>query len=279
MNYRIARNIMIYGILITFAIIMIFPFLWMIINSFNTEQNIFKIPPSLIPNKLFKPGMFSNYQTVLTQYHFLRYTFNSIFVSFSAAFGQIITCSLAGFAFARMNFKGKNILFGLLLSTMMVPLQVTIIPEFLLMMKLGWLDTYLPLIVPSFLVGSFGTFLLKEFYENIPKDLEDAAIMDGAGPFKLYWSVFLPLGKTPLATLFIIAFMNNWNALLRPILYISSNNLMTLPMALTQFQSQYGARWNLLLTGSFLAVIPLFVVYLFMQKYMVAGITHTGLKG
>jgi len=278
-NYKTIKNISVYAILTIFAIVMVFPFFWMIVNSFNTEQNIFRIPPSFIPDKLFKPGMFDNYQVVLSQYHFLRYTFNSLFVSFSAAFGQILTCSLAGFAFARMNFKGKNVLFGLLLATMMVPLQVTIIPEFLLMMKLGWLDSYLPLIVPSFLVGSFGTFLLREFYENIPKDLEDAAVIDGAGPFKLYWYVFLPLGKTPIATLFIIAFMNNWNALLRPILYISSDNLMTLPMALTQFQSQYGARWNLLLTGSFLAVIPLFIIYLFMQKYMVEGITHTGLKG
>jgi multiple sugar transport system permease protein len=278
-KYKIVKNITIYSILTIFAIIMVFPFLWMIINSFNTEQNIFRIPPSFIPDKLFKPDMFDNYSTVLSEYHFLRYTLNSLFVSFSAAFGQILTCSLAGFAFARMEFKGKNILFGLLLGTMMVPLQVTIIPEFLLMMKLGWLDTYLPLIVPSFLVGSFGTFLLREFYENIPKDLEDAAVIDGAGPFKLYWYVFLPLGKTPIATLFIIAFMNNWNALLRPILYISDDKLMTLPMALTQFQSQYGARWNLLLTGSFLAVIPLFIIYLFMQKYMVEGITHTGLKG
>jgi len=278
-NYKIVKEIAVYSILVVLAVIMIFPFLWMLINSFNTENNIFRIPPSFIPDKWLKPGMFSNYQTVLSQYHFLRYTFNSLFVAFSAALGQIFTCSLAGFAFARMEFRGKNIIFGLLLATMMVPLQVTIIPEFLLMMKLGWLDTYLPLIVPSFLVGSFGTFLMREFYENVPKDLEDAAVIDGAGPFKLYWSIFLPLGKTPLATLFIIAFMNNWNALLRPILYISSENLMTIPMALTQFQSQYSARWNLLLTGSVLAIVPLFIVYVFMQKYIVAGITHTGLKG
>ncbi len=251
----------------------------MLINSFNTEQNIFRIPPSFIPDKLFKPSMFSNYRIVLSQYHFLRYILNSFFVASSAALGQIITCSLAGFAFARMNFKGKNILFGLLISTMMVPVQVTIIPEFLLMMKLGWLDTYLPLIVPSFLVGSFGTFLMREFYENVPGDLEDAAVIDGAGPFKLYLHIFLPLGKTPLATLFIIAFMNNWNDLLRPILYINNSKLMTITMALTQFQSQYSARWNLLLTGSLLAVLPLFIVYLFMQKYVVQGITHTGLKG
>ncbi len=273
------RQTVIYAILMIFAVVMIFPFLWMVVNSFNSEQNIFRFPPSFIPDKLFKPGMFDNYQTVLSQYHFLRYTLNSLFVSFSAALGQVATCSLAGFAFARMNFKGKNILFGLLLATMMVPIQVTIIPEFLLMMNLNWLDTYLPLIVPSFLVGSFGTFLMREFYENVPRDLEDAAVIDGAGPFKLFWKIFLPLGKTPLATLFIIAFMNNWNDLLRPILYINSSNLMTITMALTQFQSQYGARWNLLLTGSFIAVIPLFIVYLFMQRYVVEGMTQTGLKG
>ncbi|OQY10754.1 MAG: sugar ABC transporter permease [Marinitoga sp. 4572_148] len=269
-----------YIILIFFTIIMIFPFLWMLISSFNTEENIFRIPPTLVPDKLFKPGMFSNYIDVLKNYNFLRYAMNSFIVATLAAIGQVFTCSLAGFAFAKMNFKFKNIIFSLLLMTMMVPVQVTIIPEFYLMLNLGWIDTFAPLIVPSFLVGSFGTFMYKEFFENIPKDLEDAAVIDGAGPFKMFFKVFFPLSTAKTVTLFIIAFMNNWNDLLRPLLYISTNkNLTTITLALTQFQGEYGARWNYLLTGAVLSIIPLLILYISLQKYVVEGVTHSGTKG
>ena len=276
---RLVSVVSLYVLLSIVAVIMVFPFLWMVINSFNSEENIFRIPPTLIPDKLFKKDMFENYVVVLRDYNFLRYALNSFIVATSAALGQIFTCSLAGFAFARMNFRGKNLIFSLLLMTMMVPVQVTIIPEFLLMMKLGWLDTFLPLIVPSFLVGSFGTFMYKEFFENVPKDLEDAAAIDGAGPFRMFFHVFFPLAKVQTVTLFIIAFMNNWNDLLRPVLYISSEKLMTITMALTQFQSEYEARWNYLLTGGVVAILPLLIVYMFLQRYVVEGMAHTGLKG
>ena len=276
---KFVSNVFLYILLSVIAVIMVFPFLWMVINSFNSEGNIFRIPPTLIPDKLFKKDMFENYVVVLRDYNFLRYALNSFIVATSAALGQIFTCSLAGFAFARMNFRGKNLIFSLLLMTMMVPVQVTIIPEFLLMMKLGWLDTFLPLIVPSFLVGSFGTFMYKEFFENVPKDLEDAAAIDGAGPFKMFFFVFFPLAKVQTVTLFIIAFMNNWNDLLRPVLYISSEKLMTITMALTQFQSEYEARWNYLLTGGVVAILPLLIVYMLLQRYVVEGMAHTGLKG
>lgn len=276
---KFISNVFLYILLSVIAVIMVFPFLWMVINSFNSEENIFRIPPTLIPDKLFKKDMFENYVVVLKDYNFLRYALNSFIVATSAALGQIFTCSLAGFAFARMNFRGKNLIFSLLLMTMMIPIQVTIIPEFLLMMNLGWLDTFLPLIVPSFLVGSFGTFLYKEFFENVPKDLEDAAAIDGAGPFKMFFYVFFPIARVQTVTLFIIAFMNNWNDLLRPVLYISSEKLMTITMALTQFQSEYEARWNYLLTGGVISILPLLIVYILLQKYVVEGMTHTGLKG
>ncbi|TYB83645.1 MAG: carbohydrate ABC transporter permease [Kosmotoga sp.] len=273
------RKTAIYLVLILVACITIFPFIWMVINSFNTEENIFRVPPSFIPDKLFEKDMFENYLVVLRDYHFLRYTFNSIFVATSAALGQVFTCSLAGFAFARMKFKGSNLVFGALLATMMVPVQVTIIPEFLLMMNLGWLDTFAPLIIPSFLVGSFGTFMYKEHYENIPKDLEDAAVIDGAGPFNMFFRVFFPLSKVQSVTLFIVAFMNNWNDLLRPVLYINSTKLMTVTMALTHFQSQYSARWNYLLTGAVLSILPLMIVFILLQRFVIEGVTHTGIKG
>ncbi|MBA7598341.1 L-arabinose transport system permease protein AraQ [subsurface metagenome] len=276
---KIFKKILIYTLLGIIAIIMIFPFAWMVINTFNSEESIFEIPPKIIPDKLFKRDMFDNYITVLRDYNFSRYTLNSFIVASLASLGQVFTCSMAGFAFARMRFRGKNVIFALLLSTMMIPLQVTIIPEFLLMMRLGWLDTFAPLIIPSFLVGSFGTFMYKEFFENIPRDLEDSATIDGAGPWSMFLRVFFPLSTVQTTTLFIIAFMNNWNDLLRPIIYISSTKLMTVTMALTQFQSQYGARWNYLLTGAVLSILPLLIVYIALQRFVTEGITYTGLKG
>lgn len=273
------RKALMYILLSLIAVLMVFPFYWMIASSFNTEEAIFKVPPSFIPDRLFKRDMFENYVVVLRDYNFLRYTLNSFIVAGLAAVGQIFTCSLAGFAFARMKVKGMGIIFSILLATMMIPVQVTIIPEFLLMMKLNWLDTYLPLIVPSFLVGSFGTFMYKEFFENVPKDLEDAAAIDGAGPFGMFFKVFFPLSGPQTTTLFIVAFMNNWNDLLRPVLYISDTRLYTITLALTQFQSEYEARWNYLLTGSVISILPLLIVYIFMQRYVIEGITRTGLKG
>jgi len=273
------NKIFIYMLLSLIAFVMIFPFLWMIINSFNSEENIFRVPPSIIPDRLFKKDMFENYRAVLKDYNFARYGLNSFIIAGSAALGQVFTCSLAGFAFARMNFRFKGIIFALLLMTMMVPIQVTIIPEFYLMMKLGWIDTFAPLIIPSFLVGTFGTFMYKEFFENIPSDLEDAATIDGVSALSMFTRVFFPLAKPQTVTLFIIAFMNNWNDLLRPVIYISSKNLMPITLALTQFQGEYDAQWGYLLTGAVLSIIPLLVVYIALQKYVVEGITHTGVKG
>lgn len=255
-----------------------FPFLWMLNASFSTMQVIFSLPPKL--GDLFTSARpFRNYIQVLTEYNFFRYTLNTAFVTLSASVGQLITCSLAGFGFATMEFRGKNVLFGLFLMVMSVPIQVVIIPEFLLMMHLGWLDTWLPLIVPSIFVGSLGTFLMRTFFESIPQEIEDSAIIDGAGPFRLYWNVFLPQAKAPLTTLFILAFVTNWNQLLRPILYINSRSLMTLPMALTRFQGQYQAEWNLLLTGSVITVVPLIVLFIFLQRYVIQGMTRMGIKG
>jgi multiple sugar transport system permease protein len=273
------QNSLIYILLSLAAIFMLFPFLWMLMNSFNTESSIFKVPPNLIPDLLFTPRMFENYQQVLGTFHFGRYTLNSFMVAGTSAMGQVLTCSLAGFTFAMMKFRGRNVLFALLLGTMMIPVQVTIIPEFILMMKINWLDTYLPLIVPSLLLGSFGTFMYKEFFENVPSSLLDAGAVDGAGAFTIYFKLYLPQSQSQAATLFIIAFMNNWNDLLRPILYISSEKLMTVTMALTQFQSQYTAKWNLLLTGGVLSILPLLALYIFLQKYIIEGISSTGAKG
>ncbi|MFC1960582.1 carbohydrate ABC transporter permease [Chloroflexota bacterium] len=285
---RLSRLTLMVGLLIFMAVFTIFPFVWMVSTSFKSPGAIFQLPPQLIPDMLGQPGMFDNYVEVLTTHGFTRYTINSFFVATMAATGQLFTASLAGFAFARLHFKGKNFLFALLLSTALIPVEVSIIPEFLISVKVfdplfdpigGWIDTYAPLIIPSFMVGTFGTFLMREFFATVPMELEEAAVIDGATTFTIYRSIFVPLSKPAMTTLFLIAFINNWNELLRPVLYISTKSLRTLPIGLTTFQGAYEAQWNLLLAGSVIAILPLIIVYIFAQRYIVEGIATTGLKG
>ncbi|NDJ60681.1 MAG: carbohydrate ABC transporter permease [Chloroflexi bacterium] len=281
------RRAITYGLLIVFAVFTVFPFFWMVVTSFKSGNAIFELPPSFVPDKLFQPDMFDNYIEVLTRHNFIRYTINSFFVSTMTGIGQVITSSLAGFAFARLQFRGKNVLFGLLLFTAFFPTEVTIIPEFILGARVfdpllepigGWMNTFAPLIVPSFMVGSFGTFLMREFFSTLPKELDEAAIIDGANVFRIYRSIYLPLSRPAMTTLFLLSFINNWNELLRPVLYISSREMQTVTMGLTTFQGEFESEWNLLLTGSIIAIVPLLVVYIFMQRYIVEGIATTGLK-
>lgn len=277
MKYKgnLSGKIGIYSLLIVIAIIMIFPFYWMIITSLQPLGAIYKFPPEFWPEN----PTAENYQAIFGKFDFLRFTLNSLFVTTVAAVGQLFTCSLAGFAFARMKFKGKELFFGLILATMMVPVEVVIIPEFLLMNQLGWVNSYLPILIPSFLVGATGIFLMRSFFENVPRELEEAAAIDGAGAFKIYWKVFMPLSRSPLSALFIISYLINWNALLRPLVYLNEKVLFTLPLALTTFKGEYESQWNYLLAGAVVSVIPILVVYLLMQKQFIEGITNTGLKG
>lgn len=290
-NYKLlilSQRFLSYAILTIFAFLTVFPFLWMLSTSFKSQQAIFSLPPQLIPDLLFQPEMWDNYTEVLTRHNFIRYTLNSLFIATMAATGQIITSSLAGFAFARMEFRGKNLIFAVLLSTALIPIEVSIIPEFLLGAKFfdpllapigGWMDTYLPLIIPSFMVGTFGTFLMREFFSTVPAELEEAAVIDGASTFRIYWSIFLPLSVPAMTTLFLIAFITNWNELLRPVLYVSDRNLRTITMGLTTFQGAYEAQWGLLLAGSVVSIVPLLVIYILAQNFIVEGIATTGLKG
>ncbi len=271
-------NTLSYGFLLAFAFLTLFPFFWMLITSFKLPGDVFRLPPDLRPSLLWTDTPFANYSQVLFQFDFLRYAGNSLFVATTAATGQLVTCSLAGFAFARMRFPLKSVLFAALIFTLLIPVEVTIIPEFLLMVRLGWLDTYLPLIVPSLMVGAFGTFLLTEYFKTVPASLEEAATIDGASPFAIYRHIFLPLATPALASLFVIAFITNWNELLRPVLYISDRNLRTLPLGLTTLQGQYESSWTLLMAGSIISILPMILVYLAAQKYIIRGFMSSGIK-
>jgi len=271
-------NTFIYSFLLAFAFLTLFPFFWMLLTSFKVPGDVFRLPPSFVPSMLLSETPFANYREVLFRFDFLRYAGNSLLVATTAASGQLLTCSLAGFAFARMAFPLKNVLFGALIFTLLIPIEVTIIPEFLLMVRLGWLNSYLPLIVPSLMVGAFGTFLMTEFFKTFPPSLEEAATIDGATAFDIYRLIYLPLATPALASLFVVAFITNWNELLRPVLYITNRNLRTLPLGLTALQGQYESSWTLLMAGSIISILPMIVVYLLAQKYIIRGFLSSGIK-
>ncbi len=266
-------------LIILAAFIAVFPFLWMVSTSFMSEDKIFALPIQIWPDKLFKSGMWENYKTVFSKYSFGLYTWNSFLISFLAAIGQIFVCPMASFAFAKMRFRGRRWIYTLLLMTLMIPVQVIIIPEYYLMMKLGWINSFLPLIVPSFLSGALGTFMFISVFEAIPSAMFDAAVIDGASAYKILWRVYFPQATASVATLFIIAFMNNWNDLLRPLLYLNKASMYTVTIGLTRFQSEYTSSWGLLLTASVISVLPLIVVYIFCQRYIIENQMSSGVKG
>jgi multiple sugar transport system permease protein len=286
---RLTRRTLNYTIMSLLALLMIFPFMWMLATTFKSPGYIFVLPPALIPDKLGQPDMFSNYNILFTQYNFTRYAWNSFYVALMASVGQLITSSLAGFAFARLEFRGKKVWFGLLLATALVPIEVTIIPEYLLALKVfeplfrffggQWIDTFNPLIVPSFFVGTTGTFLLREFFAGIPRELEESAVIDGANVFQVYRHIYLPLAVPAMTTLFLLAFIANWNTLLRAIIYINSPDNRTLPLGLLQFQNEYTSQWDLLLSGAVVTIFPLIIVYIALQRYITEGIATTGMRG
>lgn len=276
---RASLLVALYAVLLIYAAITLLPFAWMLITSFKEARDVFRLPPSFVPAKLFGPDPFSNYSDVLTQHDFLLYFRNSFFVSTTAALGQVATCALAGYAFARMELPGKNVFFGLILATAFVPTEVTIIPEFLLMRGIGWIDSFLPLIVPSFLVGSFGTFMLREYFASLPGEYGEAARIDGAGPWRIFWRVYLPLARPALISIFVIAFINNWDELLRPLLYLNSPELRTVPLGLMRFVGEFEAEWSLLMAGSVASTLPLILIYVLGQKYVLQGFAGGGVKG
>ncbi len=282
MNKPMSRHLILialYGVLIAYAALSLMPFAWMLITSFKTPADLFRLPPDFTPTLLSTDTPFRNYDQVWTQRDFVTYFRNSVFVSFMAAIGQVFTCALAGYAFARLPLPGKNAIFAMILATMFVPVEVTIVPEFLIMRWLGWLDTFLPLIVPSFLVGAFGTFMLREYFASLPDEYADAARMDGASQFRIFWRVYLPLAQPALVSVFVIAFIQNWDELLRPLLYLSTPELYTVPLGLLSFFGQYEAAWNELMAGSVISTLPLILIYILTQRYILAGFWGGGVKG
>ncbi|RPH90643.1 MAG: carbohydrate ABC transporter permease [Calditrichaeota bacterium] len=255
------------------AFLTVAPFLWMVLTSFKGLNEILTYPPTWLP-KSFK---FENYANAFQAASFGRFYFNTLLVALLCTLGQLVTCSTAAFAFARLKFWGRDFLFLIFLGTMMIPGQVTMIPTFIILYRLGWIDTYAALIVPG-LASAFGTFLLRQFFLAIPRDLEDAAYIDGCSRFGVLWRIILPLSKPALATLAIFTFMYFFNDFLWPLIVVNSEQMRTVQLGLAIFRDRYITQWDLLMAGSVTSTLPLLIVFFFAQKYFIKGITLSGLK-
>ena len=270
---KIIRKILFHLIVYAAALATIAPFLWMLSTSLKDLNDIFVYPPKWLPSKFH----FENFTRAFQSAPFFRYYLNSIFVAVSVTMGQLITCSMAAFAFARLKFWGRDVLFLIFLGTMMIPGQVTMIPTFMVLHWLGWIDSYYALIVPG-LASAFGTFLLRQFFLTIPKELEEAAYIDGCSRFKVLWRIIIPLSKPALATLAIFTFMGVFNDFIWALIVISSDEMRTVQLGLAIFRDRYLTDWDLMMAGSVTATLPILIVFFVAQKWFIKGITLSGLK-
>lgn len=277
---KLFGNTFAYALLVLGGITMILPFLWMLSTSLKSSSSVFVFKLSdiqWVPNPLY----LKNYIDVWKVVPFAKFYLNSIFVCVCVTFGQVATSSLAAYAFARLKFPGRDKLFFAYLATMMIPGSVTMIPVFALMRQFGWIDTYKALIIPA-IFSAYGTFLLRQFFMTIPRDLEDAAKIDGCSLWGIFRQVILPLSKTAIATLTIFVSLGNWVSFMWPLLVTNSIEKKTLPIGLAYFQELYQYAqpdWGLLMAGSLITMVPVVIVFLFNQRFFVEGIKMTGMKG
>lgn len=271
---RATRMTLAYAVLIIGALFMITPFLWSISTSLKLPAQVFSWPPVFIPH----PPHFDSYREILTGVNFGLFTWNTFKLATIVALGQVAVCSLSGYAFAKLRFPGKDLIFIGYLATMMVPGAVTMIPNFILMRTLGWVDSHTSLIVPG-LASAYGTFLMRQFFLTFPRELEDAAKLDGCSPLSFFWHIILPNSRPIVATLGVMAFQGTWNDFLWPLIMLNSERNRTLQIGLSYFQNEHYAQWGLLMAGSVITVLPLIVLFFFAQRQFIQSIKLTGLKG
>ncbi|MBN2453130.1 MAG: carbohydrate ABC transporter permease [Candidatus Omnitrophica bacterium] len=276
----ILKKCAIYTLLVIGGVTMILPFLWMLSTSLKSYASVFIFNITEV-KWLPDPIYWKNYIDVWKVVPFARFYLNSIFVVVCVTFGQVITSASAAYAFARLRFPGRDKIFFAYLATMMIPGSVTMIPVFALMRSFGWIDTYKALIIPA-IFSAYGTFLLRQFFMTIPRDLEDAAKIDGCSLWGIFWRVIMPLSHTALATLTIFVSLGNWVSFMWPLLVTNSIEKRTLPVGLAYFQELYQYAqpdWGLLMAGSLITMVPVIIVFLFNQRFFVEGIKLTGMKG
>lgn len=256
------------------ALLMVTPFLWMVGTSLKALHEVFVFPPTLFGERL----RWENYLRISDRFPFFAFFLNSLRITLVVVVSQVMTSSTAGFVFARLRFRFRDPLFALYIATMMIPVHVTLIPNFILMRHYGLIDTHAALILPA-LVSAFGTFLMRQFFLTIPAALEDAAKIDGCTPFGVYIRIFFPLSKPAVATLSIFVFMGMWNQFLQPLIFINSKDNMTLPLGLAFTQGFYSTDWPVLMAGTVLSLLPVMIAFLLAQDFFIKGVTLSGLKG
>ncbi|MDN4526672.1 carbohydrate ABC transporter permease [Fictibacillus fluitans] len=271
---RIER-IITYVLLITLSALFIFPFLWLIGTSLKPENEAMTFPPALLP----KEWDFANYKDVFTIVDFGQYYVNSIIVSIFAVLGTVLSSTLVAYGFARIKGKGRNFWFMILLGTMMLPPQVTMIPVYMIFSKLGWTNTFLPLIVPQFFGSAYFIFLLRQFFKTIPKELEESAFLDGCSTFGIFWRIILPLSVPAVITVALLSFMWTWNDFLYPLIYLNDDAKYTLALGILQFKGALLVQWGPMMAASVLVILPLILLFFLGQKYFIQGIATTGGKG
>lgn len=283
---RLARTVGVYVALLAGGLAMMIPFLWMLATSLKTRAEVFSTSPISFPSGLH----WENYTKMwfaLPSVTFGTFFQNSIVIASLATAGQVITCSMAAYAFAVFDFRGKRVLFALILATLIIPFQIVLVPNFILYRYLpwpfsesgNWIGTNLPLWVWAFFGGAFGTFLLRQFFLTIPIELADAARVDGANPWQIFRKVYLPLARPALATLAIFQFMWSWNDLLDPLIYLRDLPSYTTTVGLAFFQGQYVGKWPEMMAGALVSLLPMIILFVVAQRYFVRGITLSGLKG
>ena len=266
-----------YFLVILVALIVILPFLWMIVSAFKSQRELFAYPPSFFP----KNWKVENFVEAATRgsISFFRMFLNTMMIAVPTTVFNIIFSSMAGYAFARLRFPFRNAIFKIFIASMMVPYAITLIPRFLLFKDLGFYDTYVPLIVPVMFGTAFSIFLTRQFFMTLPKELEEAAIVDGCSHFRIWAQIFMPLTKPIIATLAVFQFQSSYNDFLGPVIYISSDVKFTVQMGLNSFRNSFSTRYDLIMAGSIMALIPVVILFICCQKYIVRGIVMGGVKG
>lgn len=262
--------------LILFGISFLFPFVWMLSTSLKPEAQIFRWPPEWIPEEF----VWSNFPEALTFVPFGLYFQNTMIICLFTVLGTVLSAAVVAYGFARIEWKGRNVFFFIMLTTMMLPYQVVMIPLFLVFKELGWVGTFKPLIIPAFFgANAFFIFLLRQFFLTIPYELSDAARIDGCSEFRIFWQIVMPLSRPALATVGLFTFMNSWNDFLGPLIYLNDESKYTIALGLQQFIGQYGTQWGMLMAASTVATLPIIIIFFFAQKTFIQGISTTGIKG
>ena len=272
---RVLHKVVVYVLLVSISLFFFFPLLWMMTTAIKPTSQMFQIPPIWIP----RPPQWDVFHTTWNRANFNVYLGNTVLITVLSMIGRVGSCALVGFSFARLRWPGKNVLFLITLSTMMLPFQVLMIPQFLIFKEIGWINTHYPLWVPSFGGAAFYIFLMRQYFMTMPRELDDAAKIDGCGWLGIFWRILLPLSHPALATIAIFTFMSQWNSFLEPLIFLNSSKKYTLALGLAMFRDQFDVDWNAIMAMSFLMVLPCLTIFFLAQKYFIQGISTTGLKG